>query len=125
MLTRRAHRHNHIAHFRIPSCHHGYSGIPFRSWPLQEWVVEEPIVTGDLIFTVSAIDIRRKGGDFEALVFDPENCVWTNPDGVEYGFYDGKFTAARVYWGMSRPFPYWWHFESDMNREQSQSESSK
>ncbi len=74
--------------------------------------------TGDLIFTVSAIDIRRKGGDFEALVFDPESYVWTNPDRVEYIFYDGKFTAARVYWGMSRPFPYWWHFESDMNREQ-------
>ncbi|KAI1746892.1 hypothetical protein F4782DRAFT_535989 [Xylaria castorea] len=55
----------------------------------------------DLFFTISAVYIR-KGGNVEALEFNPEDRVWTDLDGVEYDFDDGKFTAARAYWGMLR-----------------------
>ncbi|KAI1317869.1 hypothetical protein F5Y16DRAFT_406509 [Xylariaceae sp. FL0255] len=71
---------------------------------------------GGLIFTISAIRIKRRGGGTEALEFDSENGVWTDLDGVEYDFNSNRFIAAEVAFGVSYPSQYWWRFRSDVDR---------
>ncbi|KAI1315670.1 hypothetical protein F5Y16DRAFT_201787 [Xylariaceae sp. FL0255] len=69
---------------------------------------------GGLIFTISAVKIKRRGGEAEALEFDFENSVWTDPDGVEYDFDSSRFTAIEVAFGISYPSQYWWRFCSSI-----------
>ncbi|KAI0398825.1 hypothetical protein F4802DRAFT_613449 [Xylaria palmicola] len=75
--------------------------------------------SGDLIFTISAVHIRRgESGEVEALDYNSKSGAWIDLDGVEYEFNDGIFTAARVTYGVSQPSPYWWHFQSNVDNEQ-------
>ncbi|KAI1167170.1 hypothetical protein F5B18DRAFT_676200 [Nemania serpens] len=75
--------------------------------------------SSDLIFTISAIYIRREeNGEVEVLSYDSGSSVWFDLDGVEYDFDDGRFAGAQVAFGMSYPSPYWWHFQSDVDNEQ-------
>ncbi|KAI1158982.1 hypothetical protein F5B18DRAFT_667134 [Nemania serpens] len=54
-------------------------------------------ISGDLIFTISAIRIRRvESGEVEALSYDSGSGVWFDLDGVEYDFDEGRFAGARV-----------------------------
>ncbi|KAI1322446.1 hypothetical protein F5Y16DRAFT_415961 [Xylariaceae sp. FL0255] len=86
-----------LTHFDATKSQHGPNKRPRFEYNYEPYKQSES--PDGLIFTISAVHIKRSGGVAEALGFDSENGVWTDLDGIEYDFDSSRFTAAEVAFG--------------------------